>query len=81
MRIRTLQIESEVLKKHPSLSLGILGVTGLTAILGIREKAHIVPGKNQTVVVSGAAGACGTAAGQVIRSTRYIKVHVHTNEL
>lgn len=40
-------------------------MTGLTGILGIREKAHIVPGKNQTVVVSGAAGACGTAAGQV----------------
>ena len=40
-------------------------MTGLTGILGIREKAHIIPGKNQTVVVSGAAGACGTAAGQV----------------
>ena len=81
MRIRTLQIESEVLKKHPSLSLGILGVTGLTGILGIREKAHIVPGRNQTVVVSGAAGACGTAAGQVIRSTisisRYQSTHAH----
>lgn len=40
-------------------------MTGLTGILGIREKAHIVPGKNQTVVISGAAGGCGTAAGQV----------------
>ena len=41
-------------------------MTGLTGILGIREKADIVPGNNQTVVVSGAAGACGTAAGQVV---------------
>ena len=45
----------------------ILGVTGLTGILGIREKAHIVPGNNQTVVVSEAAEACGTAAGQVAK--------------
>ncbi len=40
-------------------------MTGLTGILGIREKAHIIPGKNQTIVINGAAGACGTAAGQV----------------
>ena len=40
-------------------------MTGLAGILGIREKAHVIPGKNQTIVISGAAGACGTAAGQV----------------
>ena len=40
-------------------------MTSLTSFLGIREKAHITPGANQSVVVSGAAGACGMAAGQV----------------
>ena len=37
----------------------------MTSYLGIREKAHIISGSNQAVVVSGAAGACGMAAGQV----------------
>ena len=42
-----------------------MGITGLTSFVGIREKAHIKGGANQAVVVSGAAGACGMAAGQV----------------
>ena len=42
-------------------------MTGRTGILGIRKKAHIVPGKNQTVGVSDAVGTCGGAAGQVAK--------------
>ena len=45
--------------------LGIVGLTGLTSYFGIKERAYITAGANQTVVVSGAAGACGMAAGQV----------------
>ena len=42
-----------------------MGLTGLTSYIGLKEKAHIEPGANQVVVISGAAGACGMAAGQV----------------
>ncbi|RZU62722.1 NADP-dependent oxidoreductase [Zhihengliuella halotolerans] len=49
----------------PSLYLGILGMTGLTAYVGLTEIAHLAPG--ETVFVSGAAGAVGTAVGQIAR--------------
>ena len=48
-----------------SLYLGVLGMTGLTAYVGLTDIARIRPG--DTVFVSGAAGAVGTAAGQIAR--------------
>jgi NADPH-dependent curcumin reductase CurA len=46
----------------PSSYLGALGMTGLTAWIGIRDIAKPQPG--ETVVVSAAAGAVGSVAGQ-----------------
>jgi NADPH-dependent curcumin reductase CurA len=49
----------------PSTSLGVLGMPGLTAWVGLVEVARIEPG--ETVYVSGAAGAVGSAAVQIAR--------------
>jgi NADPH-dependent curcumin reductase CurA len=48
----------------PSM-LGALGVTGLTAYFGIADIAK--PRRGETVVISAAAGAVGTIAGQLAR--------------
>lgn len=48
-----------------SLYLGPLGMTGLTAWFGMNEIGH--PGRGDTVVVSAAAGAVGSIAGQLAR--------------
>lgn len=48
-----------------SLSLGVLGLNGLTAYLGLTEIGEPVAG--ETVVVSTAAGAVGSVVGQVAR--------------
>jgi NADPH-dependent curcumin reductase len=46
-----------------TLFLGVLGMTGLTAYFGITEIAK--PQKGETLVVSAAAGATGSVAGQI----------------
>jgi NADPH-dependent curcumin reductase CurA len=43
--------------------LGILGMTGITAYLGLTEIG--APKKGETIVVSGAAGAVGSVVGQI----------------
>jgi NADPH-dependent curcumin reductase CurA len=48
-----------------SLSLGVLGLNGLTAYFGLLDVCQPRPG--ETVVVSTAAGAVGSAAGQIAR--------------
>jgi len=48
-----------------SLSLGVLGINGVTAYFALTELAQPRPG--DTVVVSTAAGAVGSAAGQIAR--------------
>jgi NADPH-dependent curcumin reductase CurA len=59
-----------VFKIDPSLApaptyLGTLGMTGLTAYFGLLDVAKLQEG--ETVVVSGAAGAVGSVAGQIAK--------------
>jgi NADPH-dependent curcumin reductase len=49
----------------PTTALGILGLTGVTAYFGMREVGRIKEG--DVVVVSGAAGATGSTAGQIAK--------------
>ncbi|MGP1993775.1 NADP-dependent oxidoreductase [Zobellia laminariae] len=55
------KVDSE--KAPLSSYLGILGLTGLTAYLGLTEIGK--PKKGETLVVSGAAGAVGSVVGQI----------------
>ena len=48
-----------------SAYLGVLGLTGLTAYLGLTEIGK--PKKGETIVVSGAAGAVGSVVGQIAK--------------
>jgi NADPH-dependent curcumin reductase CurA len=48
-----------------STALGVLGMPGLTAYFGLLEIARPKPG--ETVVISGAAGAVGSVAGQIAK--------------
>jgi NADPH-dependent curcumin reductase CurA len=51
--------------KPLSLSLGMVGQSGATALVGLVDIARMMP--DETVVVSAAAGAVGSAVGQIAR--------------
>ncbi|XP_070835101.1 prostaglandin reductase 2 [Chaetodon trifascialis] len=68
------KVDPQLVDGHLSYVLGAVGLTGLTALLGIREKGNISRGANQTMVVSGAAGACGSIAGQIGRLDGCVRV-------
>lgn len=59
------QVVPEIPGAPLSLHLGVLGMTGLTAYVGLTAIAGLREG--DTVFVSGAAGAVGTAVGQIAR--------------
>jgi len=50
----------------PKLELTYYNIPGLTVLLGLQEKGHVMNGEgtNKSFVVSGAAGSCGHLAGQ-----------------
>jgi NADPH-dependent curcumin reductase CurA len=60
--LRILQPGAEL---RPSLALGVLGMPGLTAYVGLVHIAQLKSG--DTVFVSGAAGAVGSLAGQLAK--------------
>ncbi len=49
----------------PQLALSVMGITGLTAYVGILDIGEVKEG--DTVVISGAAGPTGSAAGQIAK--------------
>lgn len=49
----------------PTWALGVLGITGITAYFGMLDLGK--PKAGETVVVSGAAGATGSVAGQIAK--------------
>ena len=55
----------EPLEAEPAAYLGLLGDTGLSAYFGLRDIGRPVAG--ETVLVSAAAGAVGSVAGQIAR--------------
>ena len=59
------QLDKHDKSRRPEHVLGVLGVTGLTAYFGMLDVGRPRPG--ETVLVSGAAGAVGSIAGQIAK--------------
>jgi NADPH-dependent curcumin reductase CurA len=55
----------DMLSAHPSLALGILGMPGFTAYMGLLDIGQ--PKEGETVVVAAASGAVGSLVGQIAR--------------
>jgi len=51
--------------EHPSLALGVLGMPGFTAYMGLLDIGQ--PKAGETVVVAAASGAVGSAVGQIAK--------------
>lgn len=51
--------------QHPSLHLGVLGMPGFTAYMGLLDIGQ--PKPNETVVVAAASGAVGSVVGQIAK--------------
>jgi NADPH-dependent curcumin reductase CurA len=65
-------IGNDIIKIDPNLApiqwyLGILGLTGLTAYVGLLKIAQLVDNENSTAFVSAAAGAVGSVACQIAK--------------
>ncbi|KAF2980069.1 hypothetical protein EK904_009505 [Melospiza melodia maxima] len=56
------KLEPQLVNGHLSYFLGAAGITGLTALLGIREKGHVAAGANQTMVIGRLEG-CSRVVG------------------
>src|SRR5437763_1481169 len=65
---------AEIPEVSPSFYLGVLGMTGLTAWVGLNDIGRPQPG--ETLIVSAAAGAVGSVAGQIakIKGARVVGV-------
>ena len=60
-----LDVQRCALDSRPSLSLGLLGMPGLTSYFCMLNDGN--PKENETVVISGAGGMCGSVAAQLAK--------------